>query len=428
MASDSWRTMPFTEAVIVNPSISLEKGKVYPFVEMAAVDPGARSVRESEHREFKSGGARFAPGDTLMARITPCLENGKIARFRPSDGTSFGFGSTEFIVIRGRDGVTTDEFAYYLTKWPEFRQFAIAQMTGSSGRQRVPADSLVGFEASVAPISVQPRIAHILGTLDDKIELHRRMNETLEGIAKAIFKSWFVDFDPVHRNIAHKHGSADDTVLKRHSKSDPVFPDRFQDSRLGRIPKGWKPATLGDVVEILDSKRIPLSGRERAKRQGPYRYYGAAGVLDHVDDYLFNGIHVLMGEDGSVVDDNDHPVLQYVWGRFWVNNHAHVLRGTNYVSNEQLLLFLKQVNIRPYVTGAVQPKLNQRNMKQIPFVLPSPEACYAFNEAITTLFAKLRANSEQSTTLTRMRDALLPKLLSGEIRVKDAKKVAEEVK
>ena len=126
--------MPFTDAVTVNPSISLEKGKVYPFVEMAGVDPGARSVSESEHRAFKSGGARFAPGDTLMARITPCLENGKIARFRPGDETSVGFGSTEFIVIRGREDVTTGDFAYYLTKWDEFRQFAIGQMTGSSGR------------------------------------------------------------------------------------------------------------------------------------------------------------------------------------------------------------------------------------------------------------------------------------------------------
>jgi len=166
---------------------------------MAAVDPGARSVRESEHREIKSGGARFAPGDTLMARITPCLENGKIARFRPSDETSLGFGSTEFIVIRGRDGVTTDDFAYYLTKWSEFRQFAIGQMTGSSGRQRVPADSLAGFEATIPPLPVQRRIAHILGTLDDKIELNRRMNRALEAMARAIFKAWFIDFEPVSR-------------------------------------------------------------------------------------------------------------------------------------------------------------------------------------------------------------------------------------
>lgn len=204
MGSEGWVTMPFTEAVLMNPSVELTKGTACPFVEMAAVDPSARSVRESEIREFKGGGARFIPGDTLMARITPCLENGKIARFQPTDGTSAGFGSTEFIVIRGRSGVTDNDFAYYLTKWPEFRQFAISQMTGSSGRQRVPALSLAHFEVPIPPLSEQRTIAHILGSLDDKIELNRKMNETLEAIARTLFESWFVRFDPVRRNMARK--------------------------------------------------------------------------------------------------------------------------------------------------------------------------------------------------------------------------------
>ena len=138
--------MPFTEAVEVNPKVFLEKGQKYPFVDMKAVDPSWQNASESEYRVFKSGGARFMPYDTLMARITPYLENGKIARFIPKiDNDGPAFGSTEFIVIRGREGVTENDFAYYLTKWKAFRNFAVSQMTGSSGRQRVPADSLAGF-------------------------------------------------------------------------------------------------------------------------------------------------------------------------------------------------------------------------------------------------------------------------------------------
>ena len=199
---NKWRYLPFTEAVEVNPSIPLKRGEMYPFVDMKAVESSSRGASESEFREFKSGGARFMPFDTLMARITPCLENGKIARYIPSEGIDGpAFGSTEFIVIRGREGITDNAYAYYLTKWKKFRQFAISQMTGSSGRQRVPADSLAKFLAPVpGSLSKQRAIAHILGTLDDKIELNRQMNRTLEAMAQALFKSWFIDFDPVVLN------------------------------------------------------------------------------------------------------------------------------------------------------------------------------------------------------------------------------------
>ena len=149
---------------------------------MKAVDPLWRGVMESEQRAFKGGGARFEPYDTLLARITPCLENGKIAQYIPAeDSVGPAFGSTEFIVIRGKDGLTDNSFAYYLTKWHEFRQFAVSQMTGSSGRQRVPVGSLSSFYVPVPPLPEQRAIAHILGTLDDKIELNRRMNENTGG-------------------------------------------------------------------------------------------------------------------------------------------------------------------------------------------------------------------------------------------------------
>ena len=146
----------------------------------------------------------------MLARITPCLENGKIARYTAdADADSnVGNGSTEFIVVRGRPGVTDTEYAFYVTRSQLVRTYAIGQMTGTSGRQRVPPASLAHLDVVVPSLSEQRAIAHILGTLDDKIELNRRMNETLEAMARALFKSWFVDFDPVRAKMKGRHGVA----------------------------------------------------------------------------------------------------------------------------------------------------------------------------------------------------------------------------
>ena len=286
----------------------------------------------------------------------------------------------------------------------------------------------------------QRAIAHILGTLDDKIELNRRMNETLEEIARALFKSWFVDFDPVRAKAALKHharheSEAEAVVVPASQESewtverarayldamDPqiadLFPDRLADSELREIPEGWEVRKLGDVIEIHDSKRIPLNSRQRATRQGSYPYYGAAGIMDYINDYLFDGIYVLTGEDGSVVDAEGHPVIQYVWGQFWVNNHAHVLRGKNGVSVEHLYLLLMRVNVLAFVTGAVQPKLSQRNLRAIPIAYPGRTLCREFSTLLNPLFAKVRKTADETERLTAQRDALLPKLVSGDVQV-----------
>jgi type I restriction enzyme S subunit len=196
-----------------------------------------------------------------------------------------------------------------------------------------------------------------------------------------------------------------------------LFPSRLVDSELGPIPEGWRATVLGEVVENYDAKRVPLSSRERGARRGPFPYYGAASVMDHVDDFLFDGTYVLMGEDGSVVSKDGTPVLQYVWGRFWVNNHAHVLRGANGVGTEQLLLHLMGCKVAPFVTGAVQPKLNQGNMNRIPFVQPPQPISRAFAQIIEPMFAGVRTKTDESRTLSALRDTLLPKLISGEVRV-----------
>jgi type I restriction enzyme S subunit len=303
-------------------------------------------------------------------------------------------------------------FLFYFFRSAEGRHELLknASTVGTPGIGQ-PLSSLRSIKVPLPPLPEQRAIAHVLGTLDDLIELNRETNEILEEMARALFKSWFVDFDPVRAKLEGRPPAGMDAATAA------LFPDHFQDSELGQIPKGWEAAHLGAVVEVFDSKRIPLSGMEREQRQGPYPYHGAASVMDHIDNYLFDGIYMLMGEDGSVTNVDGTPVTQYVWGKFWVNNHAHVLRGKNGICTEHLLLHLKDTNISAFVTGAVQPKLNQGNMARIPFILPPIEIGEAFASKIEPLFAMIRATSDESRDLATLRDTLLPKLLSGELRV-----------
>jgi type I restriction enzyme S subunit len=239
------------------------------------------------------------------------------------------------------------------------------------------------------------------------------MNETLEAMARAVFKSWFVDFDPVRARVEGREPAGMD------AETAALFPDGFEEYEGQMLPKGWHLTTIADAVEIHDSKRVPLSNRQRTDRPGPYPYYGAASAMDYIDDFLFDGSYVLVGEDGSVIKEDGTPVIQYVWGKIWVNNHAHVLSGKNGISVEHLLLFFQQINIKPFVTGAVQPKLNQANLCRIPFFMPPSSICQEFDIIIEPLYKMIRINIEQSYSLSEIRDSLLPKLLSGKKRMKD---------
>jgi type I restriction enzyme S subunit len=246
------------------------------------------------------------------------------------------------------------------------------------------------------------------------------MNQTLEEMAQALFKSWFVDFDPVHVKATCKSKEELEVAAKELGVSKEIlelFPSEFEESELGMIPKGWKHDTLGSFVEILDSKRIPLSKNERAKRQGDIPYYGATSIMDYVDDFIFDEPLTLMGEDGSVVRDDGTPFMQYIWGKAWINNHAHVIKSKSSLSTEAVYIALLKQNVTRFVTGAVQPKINQGNLKQIPIIKPTGNLHQVYSQLITPMFSKIRQLADETKTLTQTRDTLLPKLLSGEVEV-----------
>ena len=314
---------------------------------------------------------------------------------------------------------TIPEFVALYLKSPE-GQYQLLANTSQVGVPSIaqPVTYLRTVRIPLPPLPEQRAIAHVLGTLDDKIELNRRMDETLEAMARTLFKSWFVDFEPVRAKMEGRWRPGE-SLPGLPAEHYNLFPDRLVDSQLGEVPEGWEVVGMGDVIEIHDSRRVPLNSRQRVNRQGPYPYYGAAGIMDYVDDFLFDGIYVLTGEDGSVINASGHPIVQYVWGQFWANNHAHVLKGKNGISEEHLNLLLQRQIILPFVTGAVQPKLSQHNLKAIPMVLPAVSVCKAFSDLIQPMFAAMRSHTDEALTLAVERDALLPRLVSGEIGVRE---------
>jgi len=266
----------------------------------------------------------------------------------------------------------------------------LTEATGSTF-PNVSSQQLIQLPIEIPPLSSQHRIADIFSALDDKIELNRQTNATLDVIAQSIFIEWFVEFN------------------------FPGATGEMVESELGMIPKGWKVGRLEEIISNFDSKRIPVSSMEREKRKGIYPYYGAASIVDYIDDFLFDGVYLLMGEDGTVITDDEKPVLQYVAGKFWVNNHTHVLQGKGIFSTEFIYLILKNTNIKHIVTGAVQPKINQGNMNNLPVVVPDTETLKAFQEVIKPTFAYILETEQQSSSLMSLRDTLLPKLMNGEI-------------
>jgi type I restriction enzyme S subunit len=433
-----WRELPFSEAVLVNPPVQLERGTRYPFVDMGAVSPGSRWAYATQDREFSGGGSRFQHGDTLMARITPCLENGKIACFYAPDGARVGHGSTEFIVIRGRPGITDTDFAYYLTRWEEVRSYAISQMAGTSGRQRVPTDSLDHLTVPVPPLAEQRAIAHILSTLDDKIELNRRMSETLEAMARALFKAWFVDFEPVRAKMEGRWQRGQSLPgLPAHLYD--LFPNRLVDSEMGEIPERWEVATLGDIVEQLRDIENPLSAPASQFQHFSIPAFdeGQWPKLERGEDIKSQKLRVL---PGVVLLSKLNPEIERVWlvdvkpdDRAVCSTEFLVLRakqpyGRSYVYCAARSPFFRR-QIEGLVTGTSKShqRAQSRAILGLVAVKPSEALVTAFEQAAAPLLDRTLVCRRESRTLAALRDALLPRLISGDLRVEDAERLIGRV-
>lgn len=340
------------------------------------IDFSSPSYTDEEHFEQRIKRAKPQPGDLIITREAPIGDVGMVP-----ENAECCLGQ-RMVLLRADETVCDNFYLLYSLQSPYVQhQISWSEGTGTTvSNLRIP--HLEKIQIPYFPLEQQKRISSILRSLEKRIEINRMINDNLLAQAQTLYKQFF------------PYGVQDD------------------------LPDGWRIGTVGEIIEIHDSKRIPLSGADRSKMEKKiYPYYGAASLMDLVDNYIFDGKYLLLGEDGTVVDDAGYPILQYVWGQFWVNNHAHILTGRLGYDVESLYMLFKQTPVKSIVTGAVQPKISQANLRSIQVVIPPEHNLREYNDLVEPLFSLFRANEEEGKTLTALRDTLLPKLMSGEIDV-----------
>ena len=383
-----WKEVTLGDFMQCNPKRTIKKGQKARKITMDLLIPHSKTIRNWNYEPY-SGGAKFQNGDTIMARITPCLENGKHAFVSILDEGEIAYGSTEYFVFCGKEKVSDNDFVYYLTKTPLFRDTAIKSMVGSSGRQRAQMDVLENLKMFVPKdISDQRRIASILSSLDRKIELNNKINADLEEMAQAIFKNWFVDFEPF------KDG-------------------KFVDSELGMIPEGWKVGTLGDFCNVFTGKK----NTNQAIEKGLYPFFSCAPEPLASNDAIFNGKAIIIAGNGSYTG----RTMFYNGGfDLYQRTYACTIREQD---KENLMIFfyhmMKQF-FEPVKMGGTRgssiPYIVMGDITQQKFPYSKDWLIRFSNIANSMMDRKLRIDKE-NFRLSLLRDTLLPRLMSGEIEV-----------
>lgn len=378
-----WKEVTLGDFMQCNPKRTIKKGQKARKITMDLLIPHSKTIRNWNYEPY-SGGAKFQNGDTIMARITPCLENGKHAFVSILNKGEIAYGSTEYFVFCGKEDVSDNDFVYYLTKTPLFRDTAIKSMVGSSGRQRAQMDVLENLKMLVPKdISDQRRIASILSSLDRKIELNNKINADLEEMAQAIFKNWFVDFEPF------KGG-------------------KFVDSELGMIPEGWKVVKLGDFFPVKTGKK----DANTASVNGKYPFFSCSQNALCTDSYSFDCDAILVAGNG------DFNVKWYS-GKFDAYQRTYVLIPYN----KKLLALLYYVVKRNLLTitskarGSVIRFITKGNLTDFEFAIPRDLENNEIVDVFKSINEKIFANIKENSRLSLLRDTLLPRLMSGELEV-----------
>ncbi|WP_304089283.1 restriction endonuclease subunit S, partial [Methanobrevibacter ruminantium] len=369
---EEWKECKLKDIVEINPTESLKKGTVAKKIGMDVLQPYCRAIPSFSFEPY-TGGTKFKNGDTIMARITPCLENGKTAMVNILDDNEIGFGSTEYIVFRAKNNITDIYFIYYLVTSDCIRNPAIKSMVGSSGRQRVQTDVVANLSIKLPPLPTQQKIAAILSSLDDKIELNNKINTNLEQQAGTLFKNWFVDFEPFG----------------------------------GKMPEGWKVGKLSEIAEITSGKRSPMKQSDYSKDVS-IPLVGAASVMGYTNQILYNEPILITGRVGT------HGIIQRFRTECWPSDNTLIVKSKNYEYVYQVMCNIDYVNMN---RGSTQPLITQSDLGKVECVIPDDETLIKFEKITSILFEKHFANCQENQNLANLRDTLLPKLMSGEIEV-----------
>ncbi|OGC11286.1 hypothetical protein A3K48_02040 [candidate division WOR-1 bacterium RIFOXYA12_FULL_52_29] len=378
---NNWRKVRFEDCVEIHPKVKLERGGEYPFVMMEAIQPGTKYVSPSGEKQLKGGGSKFEDRDTLFARITPCLENGKIAQYRGSPA----FGSTEFFVFRAKSAISDPDYIYYLSTTKTIRSPAEKSMAGASGRQRADIASIKDLVINFPDLPTQRRIASILSAYDDLIENNNRRIKIIEQMAQMIYSEWFVNFRfPGHEKV------------------------NMVDSKLGKIPEKWEVITLGEKVDIAKGKSItreiiiegavpvvagglsPAYFHNKANTKAPVITISASGANSGYVNIYYEDI---WASDCSFIDRNTTKYLYYFY----------------------LLLKNRQNEVTNFQRGAAQPHVYPKDLMRLEVVDIPGEILDDFEGKISISFQMMANLVNMNKILVQTRDLLLPKLIGGEV-------------
>ena len=384
-----WQEYKFSDFVNINPSVNLKAGNEYSFVEMKDLQDGNKFCFPSTERKPTSG-ARFQEKDTLFAKITPCLENGKICQVRGLKN-GIGFGSTEFLVFRGKENVSDNDFVFYLSRWDEVRGFAEGNFEGTSGRQRVPKNCFDNLNLELPDNEEQIQIASILSSLDDKIDLLHRQNKTLEQLAETLFRQWFVE-------------EAEDS---------------------------WTDVSLSDIAIHFKQNVNPSKSPDII-----FKHYSLPSFDEGKEPKKEIGKDILSGKyqviSNSILVSKLNPRTPRIWGLFGSIDEENAICSTEFqivkpkdvVWFSFIYCFLKSYQVTQELTGAASgtsgshQRVNPQDIFNLTFGKPPISLIEKYDRRTKDSFQKIKSNTVQIRTLTQLRDILLPKLMSGEVRVK----------
>lgn len=406
-----WTKMKLSDIADFNPRETIKKGEIAKKISMDVLRPFYRDVPYYTEECF-SGGTKFRNGDTIMARITPCLENGKTAQVSILNDGEVGFGSTEYIVFRAKEGIADKNYLYYLVCSPEVREPSIKSMVGSSGRQRVQTDVVKNLEIDVPPLVEQERIGSFLRLIDDKIALNDKINNNLEQQAQLLFKSWFVDFEPFNgtmpsdwevvpfeKIVDFQNGYA----FKSKELLNEPSSDCYQVFKQGHIARGggfipdgtksWYPKKLASKLERFVLKKGDI----------------LMAMTDMKDNVA------ILGNTAIMPIDNEYIVNQRV-GHLRVNGYKGITYPFIYLLTNSTDFL---IDLRSRANSGVQVNLSSAEIKASQTVLPSEKVNTAFSEITLPMFEAIISNQLENQRLAQLRDALLPKLMSGELDVSD---------
>lgn len=369
-----------------NPRLNIKKGITATKISMDKLQPFSKKILGAESAVF-TGGAKFRNGDTIMARITPCLENGKTAFVDILNDGEIGFGSTEFIVLRARKGISDPQFIYYLATSPFFRKQAIKSMVGSSGRQRVQQNVLDNLELKVPDIVTQEKIGYILSCFDKKIAINKQINDNLFEQMEALYRSCFVDYRPFGGSKPESWKQSDIYALANIIYGAPFASKQFNTEGVGK-----------PIIRIRDLKE---------------QKFTTYTTEVHPKGYLLQPGDIVVGMDGEF--------RPYIWGNdeAWLNQRVCVFANKRpsgkaflYFTIKPLLYAIEQTQVATTVIH-----IGKKDYDAFEVTLPNNEILDKFDELTEPMIKRIVSNCFENKRLENLRDALLPKLMSGEIDV-----------